>query len=739
MSYKVTLVGAQAHEQTPAIAMYAVDARGRVSKKISVVANGHIDLPADRNAVVAFGPDVAELSTLDPKGLITLRLADQLPIWGSSKEILLPPNWWRGWLGLEICVSGNTFRCFPFILGLDALRGIALGQRRPIIYERCLPLCNATVEVWTSTTCCWPFLITEVPKLIANLSAFLAANPVMFPRLPSPGPVERGLASRVDAALGAGKVSTSFVPNSTLAVHLQTLESLTAQEAVTYIETYPSLWRFWCDTRSEYLGETVVNPDGSFSFCYRHYPFFLRNCWTSYFYKVKQYLNGAWQYIYDGSAAHQYFSAADVADLYAQTGQLCYQPPVLPPGTATLQQIGFIPAYDFNSHWVATPLSGPNAGVDQTQIGDGLMAPLPQNAGLGSADGAPWTGTIWIMLNFDPALKSAGAYYYRLSTVQADPSGSGKPISGATPQPITNAVAWNYQDDSVSPPVTKTLPLGPSTLSTPGLFIIPYAGDQNWYGNADNTGFYHQTLDTAALANAITGGPGKGNGQFLLILELFDASGNRLVPTGTGTESGDVDTDFSFIRLIAAPPVTPPALTDAIVNFPSLTHVIWVDNRPVVADLVNFQSSSGTQVCQTLTAAASAQFTVGYQAYHTVMCDSSPSPLPATTFISSYSVTWEKGLGGGTGILVEANEVSVPGNIPPPLINAPTTCPAGTNYVSTSAADNPLAPDNTFGNLLGTDTFCAFSISISAQPKHTNGFGRLSPVVNTAAVALSIG
>jgi len=367
------------------------------------------------------------------------------------------------------------------------------------------------------------------------------------------------------------------------------------------------------------------------------------------------------------------------------------------------------------------------------------MAPLPQNAGLGLADGAPLTGTIWIMLNFDPGLKSAGAYYYRLSTVQADPSGSGKPISGGKPQPITNAVAWNYQDDTVSPPVTKTLPLGPSTLATPGLFIIPYPGDRNWYGNADNSGFYHQTLNTGTLANAITGGPGQGNGQFLLILELFNSSGSRLVPTGTGTEPGDVNANFSFIRLISAPPVTPPALTDAIVNFPSLSHVIWVDNRPAVADIVNFQSSSGTQVCQTLTAVASAQFTVGYQAYHTVMCDGPASPVPATTFISSYVMTWEKGLAGGTGILVEANETSLPNNIPPPLLNAPTNCPAGANYVSTSAADNPLAADNTFGNLLGTDTFCAFSISISAQPKHTNGFSTLGPVVNTAAVALSIG
>jgi hypothetical protein len=35
-------------------------------------------------------------------------------------------------------------------------------------------------------------------------------------------------------------------------------------------------------------------------------------------------------------------------------------------------------------------------------------------------------------------------------------------------------------------------------------------------------------------------------------------------------------------------------------------------------------------------------------------------------------MSWEKGLGGGSGYLVEANEnILPPSNIPPPLINAP--------------------------------------------------------------------
>jgi hypothetical protein len=117
------------------------------------------------------------------------------------------------------------------------------------------------------------------------------------------------------------------------------------------------------------------------------------------------------------------------------------------------------------------------------------------------------------------------------------------------------------------------------------------------------------------------------------------------------------------------------------------------------------------------------------------MCDGPASPVPATTFISSYAVTWEKGLGGGTGTLVAASESPAPLTISP-LINAPTNCPAGANSVSTAAPGNPRAPDNTFGNLLGADAFCAFSIQLGAYPKHTNGFNTVGPSTDIAAVAL---
>ena len=175
----------------------------------------------------------------------------------------------------------------------------------------------------------------------------------------------------------------------------------------------------FADAYTAMLGETPLNPDGSFSFCYRYFPFFLFNCRTSYFYKVKQLVAGDWTYVYDGSAAHQYFTADQVANLATQTGVQCVRPSPIPTGSVTLEAIGTTYAWDLNSHWNGAD----GAGNDLTQTGDTLM-PIPSvvpDAGLLLDNGAPWTETLYISLNFDEDMKALGAVYYRLSTVQARP------------------------------------------------------------------------------------------------------------------------------------------------------------------------------------------------------------------------------------------------------------------------------------------------------------------------------
>ncbi len=728
MAYKVVFVGAQAHEQTPPVAVYSLDAVGRITGKIAVATDGQLDLSRAKGAVVALGPDVTDTATLNPEGLITLRLADQLPVWNASGEIQLPSQWWHGWIGFVTCLSGNAERCNPFF-DLGGLRAIALGLGPVIFPERCEPLCNAVVEVWEYTTCCWPFLIPDVPPFLENLAAFLKANPIMFPvpPQPDPGPLDANLAKSVDAALGAGKLSNTFVPSSTLAVDLVTLRSLSAQDAVTYIEANPRLWPIWCTGSSTKLGETTVNPNGSFSFCYRYFPFFRPNCRNSYFYKVKQLVNGIWTYVYDGAAANQYFAADEVANLYTQTGQTCFQPPPLPGNDyIAFQAIGNTNTWSLNSNWKAATA----AGVDQNQAGDtSMVVPLDTNAGLEVGTGAPWATTLNLLLNYDPALQTASPspYYYRLSIVQADPN-TGGPYGGAAPVPLTTPVSWNYIDTATNPPSIVSQSLGPVTVNgNQDLYQIPYFGGSNpsWMGNQ-----FHQSLDTTQLANNIPGGPGTGNGQFLLVLEVFDSSGNRLVPTdATSPTATDTKGTFHYVRLM-------PSETLADVQFNSLTHILWVDNRPVVGAIDYFMNSAGVQICQYYQGDSNTRFYVGFQAYHAVMCD--PAPTPSSSFMSSFGLSWQEGLGGTSGTLASGGDV-----------NWTNGCAVGVPNAYSTASPPPMeppVPPVTFGEMLGTDpithlplTACSFAITLGVYPKHTNGYGTIWSYesIKTAAVALS--
>lgn len=725
MAYKVIFVGAQAHETTPHIAAYSLDTLGRVTGKIAVSAEGKIDLKAESNAVIAFGPDVPNPAKLDSKNLVTVRVSDKLPLWKQTGEIQIPSQWWRGWLGYVTCLSGNAYRCTPFF-DLPGLRAMALG-RRPIIFpERCEPLCNAVVEVWEYTTCCWPFPIVYVSQLIDNLTRFLAENPIMFPGPPQPGPLDTKLVKNVDAALGAGKLSNTFVPSTTLATHLATLRNLSPEDAVAYFEAHPILWPYWCTGSSSELGQTTLNPDGSFSYCYWHFPFIRFNCRNSYFYKVKQLMNGSWTYIYDGSVAGQYFTADEVANLYTQIGQTCFQPPALGNDYIALQAIGATNTWDLNSNWKPAI-----AGVDQNQTGDISMAStLNIDAGLEVGSGAPWATTVNLLLNYDPALQTANPSpaYYRLSVVQADPGGSGGPMSGATLMPLLTPISWSYIDTSTNPPTIASQSLGPVNPATvkgnQGLYKIPYFGGNNpsWLGNQ-----FHQYLDTTKLPNLISGGPGTGNGQFLLVLEVFDSMGNRVVPTdAVHPAAGDTKGTFHYVRLMDS-------TTTADVQFNSLTHILWVDNRPVVGAIEYFMSSAGVQVCQYYQGDSSTPFYVGFQAYHGVMCD--PAPRPAKSFMNSFDLTWEEGLGGTTGILAAGDDTNW---------SAPNSCTVGVaNAVSTATPPSSAPPFNvpnvTFGEMLGAQTTCSFALTLGVSPKHTNGYGTIwgYGANQTAALALS--
>jgi len=755
MQLTAKFTGAEPNEQTPSMALYTIDARGQLTKLASL-SNGKLDLGSDTTKLgttVALGPDVADPSTLDPKLLVNLKVSDQLAQWQKTGTIEIPANWWRPWLPIRICVSGKASKCYPFIFDrVTLLRSIATGIGIGPV-EICWPLCNGVVEVWESTCCCFPFLVADVPPFLDKLTTFLGNNPVMFPAAARPGakttPVGRALAKSVDSAIAAGKIDYRFIPNTQLQQDLQTMKGLSAADAVTYFQAHPSLWPIWCTCSQAQLGQSSLNPDGTFSFCYDQYLLPIFTCFRSYFYKVKQYQGGTWVYIYDGAAANQYFNADEVANLDTFLGNACGSVTPPPPGTdfVILQQIGGTLSYNLHSNY-----GGVGAGnIDKTQTGPYSVATPPQLGGLvnfGDFNDAPWCQSLSFMLYFDPGMEKLGAYYYRVSFAPADTNGN--PVGPM--QVIVNPIAWAKFVIEVVGGVTEIdieyQTLGPNSVGSEiGLYQIPYnatttpppgtGSDQDWL-----SGQYHQYFDTTTLNPTASGVPGPGNGRFLLAVEIFDSSGNRLVPSGVTLASGDKAASFQYLRMMSA---SGPGST-ANVQQPALTHLFWADNRPVVAKIDSFtmDGSSCSEQCQFLSGAPADSFQVGYRAYHAVLSDPSPNPLPPTTFMASFDLWWERGLGGPTGTFDSGGDTDEP---PTRAAGPDEESPAANGLLSTLL---PVVPGEkpctaTDCNTPPTappcyPTACSFSVILDVSSKHTDGSGHPLDMdaSDIAAVALSV-
>jgi hypothetical protein len=746
MQVEIKFIGVQTHEQTPELALYAIDARGAAKKLVAGTA-GKLDLGNDPGrhikGIIAIGPNVPDPGKLDAKLLVKFSAAQELPTWEKNPVVEIPAQWWRQWLHFTICLAGKVSKCFPFFFEKTSLlKGLALGRIPFPPIERCYPICNGVVEVWESTCCCFPFLISDVPSLIAKLKAFLTANPVMFPPAPrpdpDPGPIDRLAEKRVNRAIAAGNVDLRFAPNPQLHQDLQVLEASSQQEAVQYFVTHPSLWPIWCRCTSSQLGDAALQPDGSFQFCFEQFPFILWNCYRSYFYKVYQQQNGQLVCIYDGAAAHQYFAADDFANLSTLSGSACTNPQPIP-GTdfVVLQQIGATSTHTLHSNYGVPDASG----NDTTQTGPYSVATPPVNGGLVNANDAPWCKTLDFMLYFDPGMQGLGAYYYRMSVAPADLNGN--PVG--TMQPLQNAIAWSKYALGTSGVETDPQTLGPQPPITNSvgafvqdLYVIPYnsatiqpvgstSPDQDW-----EPGQFHQYFDTTTLNPSASPPPGPGNGRFLVAVEIFNSGGDRMVPPGVTPEPGDVAVSFEFLRLM---PILTGAGSTTTVPFAALTHLIWADNRPVVGEIDNFNlaGSSSAAECQFLTGDGDEAFQVGYRAYHAVLGDPNPpNPLPPSTFMSSFVLWWERGLNGGTGTLDSGADSDQP---PTRGGGSPELSPAANGLLST-LLPNPLPPATI---PVEFPIACSFAIELDVYSKHTDGtyhYDDLDAHV-LAAVALS--
>jgi hypothetical protein len=305
-----------------------------------------------------------------------------------------------------------------------------------------------------------------------------------------------------------------------------------------------------------------------------------------------------------------------------------------------------------------------------------------------------WGGTLKLNYMFSEDLRFRGAEYYRVSIMPAD--GTGAPTG--PPIPWDQGLSWRK---AIAGGDIVPVNLGPNPVGTQqALYKIPYdtalPPTENWEANQ-----YHVHLDTT---DARWFSPAV---RHLVMLEIFDGTGQRLRPNGTlatGLGGAETEADFTYRRRIAE--------TGPTNNVPhgALTHLFWWDNQALVAEIAELVQDgvSSDEVCQFLVGTAGSQFGIKYRAYH-----------PEEKFQDKHSITWQQGLNGATG--------TIP-NAPPPLnVGVPPLDPQPSGTVS-------------FGTMLGEHTRCAFAVDLEIYGKRTDGDDYGQPYLRrTAAFALEIG
>lgn len=744
---QLTFVGLAAGETPPRIAAYEIDAAGRPLRKVAVSEGTVLDAGDSlrKLAQIALGPDADDPKSVPREALVRYRTASVLERWQKS-GVRLGRNLWEKFRPLFTCVSGRARKCRPWwwdlvatplfelspaarLVAAQAVQPGALQLRPQLFPWRCLPLCDGIVEVYERECCCETF---HIPDLVDRLEDILGHLPIPLPDPipdPWPGPPGDGplplpyrqmrmAAKSRRAAIDPSRIELASAPPRKL------LEDLAALRRIPnvalqreYVDARPYLLPLLCHCTTRKVGETALQPGGHFDMCFLDWPRPVvagRRCHRVYAYKVRQFINGAWVVVYDGLAAHDYFGAGETAELrtHDKRAIVCDEPGDLGDGTAyaMLDVVGSTAHFNFPD-----------------QIGESRLGPLGTDDGtvvFGGIPGCPWASSLALHLLITPEMKqpAVGAKYYRLKVAPIDDFGQ---ISG-TPEILDDKVTWERRIIGGSgPQIWEPIVLGPVPAPSPGgesnLFTIPYweLGVNEWRMGLAQP---HQIWDTPGLKN--DGTALSPNGRYALILELFDQNGMRIKPNGAGGTG--TARPFVYKRWKNAPN------NAADVVQPDLTHAFWVDNTPVVADIVDLRKGGipNADECQFMIGAADTAFSIGFRAYHVNGVDHAGNG-DANSFMQRYDITWQRGLNGSSGTL---------GHAPLYADNHHDVAETGSAESSGALTFEQMltGPDGLGGTFVRPK--CTFSVTLYVTAKHTNGSTRLIAFdrSETASFALEI-
>ena len=709
LKQQLNFVGLKEGQEAPSVVVTAVSRDGKTLHAAKVDNKGNFELPSDvlKNAHrILIGP--AEEKGIDPATVVRYRAA-QFEELLRSGPINLSERIWEKLIFFQTCVTGSVRKCRRPIWWYEDLFDIAVQPTveirkltspariattvresaislRPqrsideliILPFPCQPICMGVVEVWRRTCCCRPWVIDD-PRLfevIRNLEDVVRRIPIIpkDPNPPDPPPDVFNFFFK-DGSLD------EFTLNA--AQDLSALKKLSRTEVVEYVNARRYLF---CPVRCSkpvLVAKGNINPDGRFNICWFDFrrpvgPF----CHEEYAYVVKQFIFGIPRTIYNGVAANIWFDREDDARLTSYDSRAIACRDNGGPGTGAfvyLDKIG-----DTGSNNLKTPNA---TGWDRVAVpayNDGLAYPATTPAdAVGALLNRNWGGTLQLNYMFSEDMALVGAKYYRVSITEAD-DGTGNPVGDR--HFISDGLSWTKAIVVGTGVDIVSEVLGPFTVGGENnLYLIPYDSDPgDWEANQ-----YHARLNTADLRWR------DPNKRHLVTLEVFDATGRRLRPTGTpatGLPGAETEAAFTFRRKFQDEGPT------NNVPFAALTHMFWWDNQSLESQITHLNRDGAlfTSECLFIGGGPGSTFGIGYRAYH-----------PNEMFQLSHSITWQRGMGstiGATGALLASSSSNV--GVPP-----------------ASPGDSPT---NTFAEMLRTDLEpsrkkCAFIVSLSISSKIFDG------------------
>jgi hypothetical protein len=654
--------------EAPELAVHALDANGDVLASTKVDADGTFALKAeavDAARQVRIGPSTAEPTDAEAFHEYRASTFRRLIEVG---DLNLGPRAWGRFFSVKRCIDATIEKCWwwqlPILpnlpIGLDQLEFERQFSPVPPIWppipppppiKLCAPICEGVVEVYRRTCCCEP-PVFEPPVDGPRVPDFPWDPPIPVPEpwpdpfpgprpQPGPDPVPFELADRflTDGTLDRAKVD---VVRRELALRSPAIAN--------QLVSHP----FWCTCGpATKVAQGFVGEGGAIHICWTEpLRLLLAKCHDEFAFVVKQNIGGSTVTVYNGVGAGQWFELGDDIELttYHPSAVGCGSPgfPADPGGNyVVLQDIGGTEA-----HRLDTPdPDGPNS-VQNPSSTSGLL-----DLGVDYALG----GSVNLRYHFSKGMQTMGARYYRVRVARSN--GVGDPIG--TWQTV-DAPAWKTWEVVGTSIQKGSHALGPQTVGTESdLFAIPFdsgvplAGNEEW-----QDGQFHAVLDTTGLST----------GRHLVRIEVFDAGGARLEP---GSDP------FTYLRWSDPVNTTP-------IGFAAMTHMIWVDNRPVVADIADVTGPGATMGdCKFFSGGAGDHVHVHYDAFH-------PQVGPPS-FLHSYSLVISRGINGGS-----------------------------VSSLSSSTPAQSATHSVTLGQLLGTEDKCSFAVNLTVRARVHNGFGRLS-------------